>query len=387
MTDEQKSIKMVAREFAEKELKPELGRECDQKYMWPSELYKKAGKLGFIGAHFPEEYGGRGLGVLETCLIFEEFSRVDSTLAHILWGMEGADIIVNYGNEEQKQKYITGICRGELVSSFAFTEPKHGSDAGALGLNVCAVKGENCWIISGTKTFISMGSIADLFIVVCQTNPDAKPPYRGVSTIVAEKDAPGLKIKELRPKMGQRSVPSVELTFENVCVPLNNLVGKENEGFYYVMDYINVERLQMAAFCVGAAQGVFERVLEYSTQRAQFGKPLASFQITQAKIADMATRIEAARLLVYKACWLYDHRRKERNMIRRVAAMAKNFAVEVALKVADEALQIYGGYGYIDSDIERYYRDLRAFRICGGTEEILKSAIARELYQDIGFKE
>jgi acyl-CoA dehydrogenase len=386
LTEEQKNIKMAAREFAEKEFKPKIGREYDQKYEWPYELYKKAGKQGFIGVHFPEEYGGQGLGVLEMALIWEEFFRVDSTLAHILWGQEGADIVVNFGSEEQKQKYIPGICKGELISTLAITEPYHGSDVGVAGLDTKATKDGNCWVINGTKTFISMGNIADWIIVGCQTDPNAKPLYRGVSAIIVEKGMPGFEARVLHPKMGQRSVPTTELSFNNVRVPLSNLVGEENKGFYYIMDYIDIERIQIAALCVGVAQGAFERALKYSTQRVQFGKPIASYQLIQSKIADMATKIEAARLLLYKACWIYDHKKDDRSLVRRACAMAKNVAVKTALEVVDEAIQIHGGYGFVDSDLERYYRDLRLYRIGGGTEEILKIGIAREFYREIGFE-
>jgi alkylation response protein AidB-like acyl-CoA dehydrogenase len=385
LSEEQKEIKMAAREFAEKEFKPEIGREYDQKYEWPLELYRKAGKLGFIGVHFPEEYGGQGLGVLEMCLIWEEFFRVDSTLAHILWGQEGADIVVNFGTEEQKKKYIPGLCRGELISTLALTEPSHGSDVGVMGLDTRATKDGEYWIINGEKTFISMGNVADWMVVGCQTNPNAKPLYRGISAIIVEKGTPGLEVRVLHPKMGQKSVPTTALSFDNVRVPLTNLVGEENKGFYYIVDYLNVERLQVAAACLGAAQGAFERALKYSTQRTQFGNPIARYQLIQSKVADMATKIEASRLLLYKACWLYDHKKDDRSLIRRACAMAKQVAVSTALEVIDEAIQIHGGYGYVDSDLERYYRDIRLYRIGAGTEEILKIAIARELYREIGF--
>ncbi|MEM1514433.1 MAG: acyl-CoA dehydrogenase family protein [Candidatus Bathyarchaeia archaeon] len=385
-TESQKAIQKAAREFAEKEFKPEYGRKCDQEYKWPEDLHKKAAQLGFIGVHFPEKYCGQGLGILESCIVIEEFSRVDSTLANITWAIEGADIIVNFGNEEQKQKYIPRICKGEAISTLALTEPAHGSDVGVTGLNTVAKKDGDYWVINGAKTFISMGSIADYLVTGCLTNPDAKPPYRGVSAIIVEKGTFGLEVRDLHPKMGQRSIPSTELSFSDVRVPLSNLVGEENRGFYYIMDYIIVERLHAAAYCIGVAQGALERVLKYSTQRTQFGEPIARFQITQYKIADMTARLEAARLLVYKAAWLYDSRKGEGGLIRRSASMAKNLAVETAKYVIDEAIQIYGGYGYVDSDLERFYRDVRVYDIAGGTKEMCILTIAGELYRDIGFR-
>lgn len=386
LTESQKDIRKAACEFAEKEFKPEYGRECDQGYKWPEDLHKKAAKLGFIGIHFPEEYGGQGLGLLETCIVWEEFAKADSTLAHILWASEGADIIAKYGNEEQKQKYIPKICRGEAISTLALTEPAHGSDVGSMGLDTKAVKERDYWVINGAKVFISMGNIADVLVVGCLTDSNAKPLYRGISAIIVEKETPGFEARPLHPKMGQRIIPSTEITFDNVKVPLDNLIGAENNGFYYIMEYINIERLESASLCIGAAQAALDRALKYSAQRNQFGKPIASFQLIQDKIADMATRLEAARLLVYKAAWLYDNRKSESNLVRRVVAMARNFAVETAKHVVDEAIQIHGGYGYVDSDLERFYRDIRIYDIATGTREILKNLIVSSLYRDIGFR-
>jgi hypothetical protein len=218
-TEEQMEIKRAAREFAEKEFTPEKGREYDEKYEFPWEFYRKAGKLGFIGASLPEEYGGQGLGCIEACIISEEFNKVDSTLASILGGVGFAGLIVKYGTEEQKRKYLTPISKGDIVCAMALTEPGHGSDAGMVGLDTKAVKEGDSWKINGTKTFITCGDIAEFTIVCCQTDPNASPPYRGVTQILVEKGTPGLDITSLKPKMGFRGAPQAEMALTHLQVP------------------------------------------------------------------------------------------------------------------------------------------------------------------------
>ncbi|MHA1834180.1 MAG: acyl-CoA dehydrogenase family protein [Candidatus Baldrarchaeia archaeon] len=385
LNEEQKNIKEAAREFAEKEFKPELGREYDEKSEFPWELYKKAAKLGFIGISLPEEYGGQGLGTFEECLVREEFHRVDSTLGVIMAGCYGADLIDVYGTEEQKEKYLPRICRGEILSAMALTEPAYGTDAGTVGLSTTAVKEGDEYVINGTKTFISNGDIAEFVIVCCQTDPKADPPYRGISQIIVEKGTPGFEARKLEPKMGYNALHHAELSFDNVRVPVENLLGQENRGFYQVMSHLNKARIDVAAWAVGVAQGVFERALRYSKERVQFRQPIARFQMIQSKIAEMAMRIEAARLLTYKAAWLLD-KGVDREEITKQAAMAKAFAAKVAIMAADEAIQIHGGYGYVDSHIERYYRDCRVYNIIEGTEEIMRYIIASRCYSKVGFK-
>ncbi|UCB60165.1 MAG: acyl-CoA dehydrogenase family protein [Candidatus Bathyarchaeota archaeon] len=381
-TKEQEEIKRAAREFAEKEFTPEKGREHDAKYKFPWEFYKKAGKLGFIGAAFPEKYGGQGLGCLEACIVAEEFNRVDSTLASILGGVGFAGLIEKYGTDEQKEKYIPRICSGEITCAMALTEPGHGSDAGMVGLDTKAVKEDNGWKIDGVKTFITCGDIAEFTIVCCQTDPSAAPPYRGVSQIVVEKGTPGLETTSLEPKMGFRGAPQAEMSFNNVKVPLTNVLGQENKGFHQIMSYFDFSRTPIAAGAVGIAQGAFEKALKYSTEREQFFQPIHRFQITQLKVAEMTMRIEAARLLTYKTAWLIDHKPEESKLITKFASMAKAYAARTAIDVTDEALQIFAGYGYVDSDMERFYRDARILDIIEGTGEIQKYIVARECYRE-----
>ncbi len=382
-TEEQAEIKRAAREFAEKEFTSEKGREYDEKYEFPWPFYRKAAKLGFVGAIFSEKYGGQGLGCIEACIISEEFNRVDSTLASLLGGVGFGGLMEYYGTEEQKEKYIPRICSGEIVCAMALTEPSHGSDAGMTGLDTTAKKDGDSWKINGTKTFITCGDIAEFTIACCQTDPNASPPYRGVTQIIVEKGTPGFEAAPLKPKMGFRGAPQAELSFSDVSVPLSNLLGQENRGFHQIMSYFDFSRTPIAAGAVGIAQGAFERALKYSTEREQFFQPVHRFQFTQWKIADMAIKIEAARLLTYKTAWLIDNKRDNPRLITRFASMAKAYAARTAIEVADEALQIYAGYGYVDSDIERFYRDARILDIIEGTGEIQKYIVAREMYREM----
>jgi len=380
-TERQKEIQRAAREFAEKEFTPEMGRKIDQNYEFPWDLYRKAAQLGFIGVSFPEEYGGQGLGCIEECIIAEEFNRADSTCAWLLSGVGFAGLVHMFGNEEQKKKYLPRIANGEIVCAMALTEPEHGSDAGTVGLNTRAVKEGDYWRINGTKTFITCGDIAEFVIVCCQTDPNASPPYRGVSQIIVEKGTPGFETTQLKPKMGMRGVPQAELSFSDVKVPYTNLLGQENRGFHQVMSYFDFSRITVAANALGIAEGAFEKALKYSTERKQFLQPIQKFQFIQWKIAEMAMMIDAAKLLVYRAAWLVDQKRDAR-LITKYAAMAKAYAAKTARKVTDEAMQIYGGYGYVDSDIERYYRDARIYDIIEGTGEIQRYIVARESYRE-----
>jgi len=385
LTEEQIDIKNAAREFAEKEFTSELGRKYDQNYEFPWELYRKAAKLGFIGGDLPEEHGGQGLGCIEACIVNEEFNRVDSTCASLLCGVGFAALVPKFGTEEQNKKYIPRICKGEIVCAMALTEPNHGSDAGMVGLDTTAVKDGNEWVINGAKTFITCGEEAEFIMVCCQTDPTAQPPYRGVSMIIVEKGTKGFDTNALKPKMGWRGAPQAELSFDNVRVPLSNLLGQENRGFHQIMSYFDFSRIPIAAGAVGIAQGAFERALKYSTQREQFFQPIANFQVTQWKIAEMATKIETARLLVHKVAWLIENKPDQQRLITKLASMAKAYAAKVAKEVTDEALQIHSGVGYVDSDIERFYRDARINDIIEGTGEIQRYVVARECYREIGF--
>ncbi len=375
LTAEQKDIQKAAREFIQGEYDKEKILEWEQTHTFPREVWKKACKLGFIGIHFPEEYGGQGYGITENILVVEEFCRKDSgvgiavTLADF-----SSEVILRFGTQEQKKKYLIPVTKGDFISGGAYTEPDHGSDITSMATT--AIKQGDSFVINGTKTFITNGMLADFFIVLCQTDPHAKPPYRGQCTIIVEKGAKGLEAREITPKMGIRMTSTAELSFSDVRVPLTNLLGEENKGFYQVLEFFDESRVEIAAQALGIAQGAFDRALDYAKQREQFGRKLVDFQVTQHKLADMATKIETARLLTYKAAWNYDQKRID----PKLTSMAKMFAAKVAVEVADEAIQIFGGYGYMtEYEVERFYRDAKITEIYEGTKEIQKNTIASAL--------
>ncbi len=375
LTQEQKDIQKAAREFIQGEYDKEKILEWELNHSFPKEVWKKACKLGFIGIHFPEEYGGQGYGITENILVVEEFCRKDSgvgiavTLADF-----SSEVILRFGTQEQKKKYLIPVTKGDFISGGAYTEPDHGSDITSMATT--AIKQGDSFVINGTKTSITNGMLADFFIVLCQTDPHAKPPYRGQCTIIVEKGAKGLEATEITAKMGIRGTSTAELSFTDVRVPLTNLLGEENKGFYQVLEFFDESRVEIAAQALGIAQGAFDRALDYAKQREQFGRKLVDFQVTQHKLADMATKIETARLLTYKAAWNYDQKRID----PKLTSMAKMFAAKVAVEVADEAIQIFGGYGYItEYEVERFYRDAKITEIYEGTKEIQKNTIASAL--------
>ncbi len=375
LTQEQKDIQKAAREFIQGEYDKEKSLEWEQTHTFPREVWKKACKLGFIGIHFPEEFGGQGYGIMENILVVEEFCRKDSgvgvavTLADF-----SSEVVLRFGTQEQKKKYLIPVTKGEWISGGAYTEPDHGSDITLMATT--AIKQADAYVINGTKTFITNGLLADFFVVLCQTDPHAKPPYRGQCTIIVEKGAKGLEATEIAPKMGIRMTSTAELSFSDVRVPLINLLGEENKGFYQVLEFFDESRVEIAAQALGMGQGAFDRAIDYARQREQFGKKLVDFQVTQHKLADMATKLETARLLTYKAAWNYDQGRID----PKLTSMAKMFAGKVAVEVADEAIQIFGGYGYItEYEVERFYRDAKITEIYEGTKEIQKNTIASAL--------
>jgi alkylation response protein AidB-like acyl-CoA dehydrogenase len=375
LTGEQKDIQKAVREFAQGEFDKEKILEWEQNHTFPKELWKKACKLGFVGIHFPEEYGGQGYGVAENILVVEELCRKDSGVGIALSLVDfSSEVVLRFGTPEQKRKYLIPVTRGEFISAGAYTEPDHGSDI--TRMTTTAVKQGDSFVINGTKTFITNGTLADFFVVLCQTDSNATPPYRGQCTILVDKGTKGLEATEIMPKMGIRMTSTVELSFNDVKIPLTQLLGKENKGFYQVLEFFDESRIEIAAQALGIAQGAFDRALDYAKQREQFGKKLADFQITQHKLADMATKIETARLLVYKAAWNFDQKRID----PKLTSMAKMFAGKTAVEVADEAIQIFGGYGYItEYEVERFYRDAKITEIYEGTKEIQKNTIASAL--------
>src|SRR5512136_1481245 len=374
LTDEQKDIIKAAREFAEKEF-PNLAQECDHEEKSPKALWEKACKLGFVGVFIPEAYGGQGLGFLEHCLINEEFWRVDPGIAHfILAGTFGSEIILLFGTEQQKRKWVPPLVKAQAITGAAITEPDAGSDVSSVR-TAAALEG-NEYVMNGTKTFITGGTLADYLLVLCVTEPQAKSRHDRFSVIMVETDRKGFEATKLKHKLGLRASDTAEISLNEVRVPKENLIGTPGRGFQQFMVFFDHTRLHVAAEAVGLAQGAMEQAIQHVRKRQQFGKLLASFQITQFKIAEMATRIEAGRNLYQKAAWLLDHGRVEGHLI----SMAKWYTGETAVRVTEEALQLHGGYGFIgDYNIERFYRDCKVVEIYEGTKEVEKTIIAREV--------
>lgn len=376
LNEEQKEIKRAAREFCEKEFTPELALEFEKKEEYPMELYQKAAKLGFTSMRFPEKYGGQGFGITEECIVMEEMCRADPGLGiAIMFGtLVFPDLILAHGTEEQKEKYIPPLCRGEMISAGAFTEPEHGSDI--TRMDTTAVKDGNQWVINGNKALITNAPIADCFSILCQTDVNVIPSHKGESLFIVDKGTPGLDVSELKGKMGIGPVLTGNIALSDVRVPEENIIGELNKGFYYSLEYLNKSRIFIASQAVGIAQGAFERALSYAKERKQFGRPIIQFEGVSFKLAEMATKIEAARLLTYKAAWLYD----QGKVNPMATSMAKAYASRAAVEVTDEAIQIHGGYGYLaDYHVERFHRCAKVTEIYEGTTEIQKLTIVRYL--------
>lgn len=370
----QRDIKQAAREFAEAEF-PKFARECDREEKSESILVKKARDLGFIGVYIDEAYGGMGLGFLESALVMEEFWRVDPGLANAITCTSfGSEMILLFGTEDQKERYLRSVCQGSKTGAVAVTEPDAGSDV--LNVSTRAIKKDGGYVINGSKMFISNGDIADFFVTLCLTNPDSEARTGRHSVLMVDGDSPGIGRNKIQGKLGIRAHDTAEITFTNVWVPEENLIGREGKGFECFMAFFNRSRTYIAAQGVGVAQGALEMALRHVKGRKVFGKPLAESELVQVKLAEMATLIEAARNLTYKAAWKVDNGVIE----PALTSMAKWYAAEVGVRVVNEALQLHGGYGYIDEyDISRFYRDAKIVEIYEGVKEIEKLVIGRHL--------
>ena len=368
----QLDIQKAVRDFVKGEFSNELAMELEEKHEFPAKIWKKACDLGLIGVHFPEEYSGQGMGSMEDILVVEELCRGDSTIGSaVALSSFASEIILHWGTDEMKAKYLPAVAEGQMLSAGAFTEPDHGSDI--TSLDTTAVKDGDEWVVNGAKTFITNGGLAGFYCVMCQTDAEVKPSYRGISLILVEGDRPGVSTMDVGRKMGIRAMKTAEVVFKDVRVPLSNLIGEENKGFYHVLHFFDESRIQVAAQALGTAQGAYDRALAYVKKREQFGKKIAQFQATQHKLADMATKIELARLITYKAAWNFDQGRID----PKLTSMAKMYAARTAVEVADEAIQLLGGYGYMtEYEVERFYRDAKITEIYEGTKEIQKNTIA-----------
>ncbi len=378
LSEEQKQIKMSVREFAEAEIAPHV-MEWDEAQHFPIELKPKLAELGLMGVIFPEEYGGAGMGYIEYATIIDELSRVDGSVGISVAAHNSlcSNHIFEFGNEEQKQKYLVPLARGEHLGAWGLTEPSAGSDAS--GTRSTAVRQGDSWIVNGSKNFITHAINADTCVAVAVT--DRAQKSRGITAFIFEKGMQGFSPSKKENKLGLRASETASVIFEDCNVPDANRLGEEGLGFVNAMQILDGGRISIAALAVGIAQGAYESALRYSKERQQFGKPISEFQAIQFKLANMATQLDAARLLMYRAAWLKDQKRT----VTKESSMAKLFASEMSVNVCEEAIQIHGGYGYTkDYPPEKYWRDSKLCTIGEGTSEIQRLIIARELLKQAG---
>ena len=373
LTEEQKLLKQTICDFAETQIAPGAAAR-DEAARFPTELIPKMAELGLFGIMIPQEYGGAGLDTLSAAIIGEELARVDAAIALIVASHNSlcAAHILNFGSEMQKQKYLPSLARGEKLGAWALTEPGSGSDAAALKTRA-TLEGEH-WVLSGEKQFITQGSTAGVYVIMTSTEPSQGK--RGISAFIAESGTAGLRVGKIENKLGVRASDTVAVQIEDARVPKANLLGQLNGSFDDVLKVLQGGRVGIGAMAVGIAQGAFEESIKYARMRKQFGKPIAEFEAIQWMLADMATEIDAARLLVYRAAQL-----KDRGMpFVTAASEAKLYAAETAMRSTTKAIQIHGGYGYIkDYPVERYFRDAKICEIGEGTSEIQRMIIAKEL--------
>lgn len=376
LTEDQKMLRAMVRNFAEKELEP-IAAEIDEKARFPAESISKAVELGLTGIGYPEKYGGSGGGAIEQTIVFEELAWACASTSGILIVTNelAAYPLYTYGTEEQKQQYLVPLLKGDKLGAFGLTEAGAGSDVAAMAMT--ATRQNNVYALNGNKIFISNGAEAD--IIVTFATIDRSQGYRGVTAFIVDKGTPGFSVGKHERKMGIRAASATELVFEDCLVPVENRLGDEGKGFRIALETIDASRLGIAAQSLGVAQAAFEKSLAYSRERQQFGQPIANFQAIQWMLADMATQIDAARLLTHRAAFLKD----QGLPFVKESSMAKLHAAETAMFVTTKAIQIHGGYGYTkDFAVERYFRDAKIMEIYEGTSEMQRMTIARQLLRD-----
>lgn len=376
LTEEHEMIRKMVRDFARNEVAP-TAAERDEEERFDMDIFKKMAELGLTGIPWPEEYGGIGSDYLAYCIAIEELSRVCASTGVTLsahTSLAGWPVY-KFGTEEQKQKYLRPMAQGEKIGAYGLTEPGSGSDAGGM-ITTAKLEGDE-YVLNGSKIFITNGGIADIYVVFALTDPSSK--QKGTSAFIVESTFPGFSVGKKEQKLGIRSSPTTEIIFEDCRVPKENLLGKEGEGFKIAMMTLDGGRNGIAAQAVGIAQGALDASVDYAKERVQFGKPIAAQQGIGFKLADMATNVEAARLLTYQAAWLES----EGLPYGKESAMSKLFAGDAAMKVTTEAVQVFGGYGYTkDYPVERYMRDAKITQIYEGTQEIQKLVISRMITKD-----
>ena len=374
LSDEQQVLRRKIREFAEAEIRPHV-MAWDEAQRFPIDLVPRLAELGLLGIQFPECYGGAGMSAVDYCICIEELARVDPSIgitvaAHN--GLGSAHIYL-FGSEEQKRRFLRPLARGEILAAWGLTEPTAGSDA--AGTRTIAVRDGDTWILNGAKTFTTHGSVGGVMVAMAVT--DRARGNRGISAFIVPRGTPGMLPGKKENKLGFRASDTSEVVFEDCRVPADHLLGQEGQGFINAMQVLDAGRIGIAALSVGLAQGAFEAARRYARERRQFGQPIASFQAIQWKLADMATRIEAARLLTHRAAWLKD---RGQTRTTRESSMAKLFASEIAVRAAEDCVQIHGGYGFTkDYPAEKFFRDVKLMTIGEGTSEIQRLVIARQL--------
>jgi alkylation response protein AidB-like acyl-CoA dehydrogenase len=375
LTEDQTLLRRSVREFAETEMRPHV-REWDENQHFPIELVPKLGALGLMGIQVPEAYGGAGMSAVDYCICIEEIARVDPSVALSVAAHNGlcSSHILMFGTDDQKARFLPPLARGEKVGAWGLTESTSGSDA--AGMRTTAVRSGSCWTLNGSKTFTTHGRVADTMVVMAVT--DRTAGTKGISAFIVEKGTPGMAPGKKEDKLGMRASDTSEVLFEGCRIPDDQLLGREGQGFVNTMTVLDAGRIGIAALSVGLAQGAYEAALRYSQERKAFGKPISGFQAIQWKLADNATRIEAARLLTYRAAYLKDRDRSARTTLE--SSMAKLYASEAAVKAAEDCVQIHGGYGFVkDYPAEKFFRDVKLTTIGEGTSEIQRLVIARQL--------
>jgi alkylation response protein AidB-like acyl-CoA dehydrogenase len=375
-TAEQIHLRRAVREFAHAEIAPHV-LDWDENQTFPLEVIKKLGELGYLGSIFPEEYGGAGLGYIEYAIIIEELSRVDGSVGIIVAAHTSlcSNHIYKAGTEEQKKKYLSKLTTGEWIGCWSLTEPEAGSDA--AGTRTTAVRDGDHWVLNGAKTFTTNAHYADVCVAMAVT--DRAAAQHGISAFILERGMQGFRAGKKENKLGLRASATGEVIFESCSLADSQLLGKRGEGFIDSLKTLDGGRVSIAALSIGMAQGAYDAALKYSKIRKQFGRPISEFQAIQHKLVDMATAIDASRLLTYRAARMIDKGQR----VTRESAMAKLFASEAAVQIANEAVQIHGGYGFIkDYPVEKFYRDVKLCTIGEGTSEIQRLVIARQLLKD-----
>jgi alkylation response protein AidB-like acyl-CoA dehydrogenase len=373
LTDEQELLRKSIREFADSEIRPHV-MEWDEAQHFPGELLSKLGALGLMGIQFPEKYGGAEMSAVDYCICIEELARVDPSVALSVAAHNGlgAAHIAMFGTEEQKQRYLVPLARGEKLAAWGLTEAQSGSDAAAM--RATASRQGACWVLNGSKQFITHGRYGDTMVVMAVT--DRAKGNRGISSFIVERGTPGFRAGKKENKLGMRASETSEVILENCRVPAENLLGEEGQGFINTLQVLDAGRIGIAALAVGLAQGAYEAARSYAFLRTQFGQPIGTFQSLRAKLVENATRIEAARLLTYRAAAMKD----EGARTTLESAMAKLYASEIAVRSAEDGVQIHGGYGFVkDYPAEKYFRDVKLTTIGEGTSEIQRLVIARQL--------